>query len=152
MAEYLIVKMHDAEQGHLAITHLWKQAKQWLLDGKKLQVEVHPEIREERHSKHFHSLINQISDQVGGPLADKDDAKRILISAFRIDTSNDVEFRDEWARFGQIRMSSGLRGEVVMLGTQTKRFSNKLAKGFIEWLYAFGSENDVRFKPWEPNQ
>lgn len=152
MTQHLIVKMHDTEQGHQAITHLWKQAKQWLRDGKKLQIEVHPEIREERHSRHFHSLINQISDQVGGPLADKDDAKRILISAFRIDTANDVEFRDEWARIGQLRMGNGLRGEVVMLGTQTKRFSNKLAKGFIEWLYAFGAEKGVQFKPWESNQ
>lgn len=148
MTQHLVVKMHDPEQGYKAISHLWKQAKQWLQDGKKLQVEVHPEIREERHSRHFHSLINQISDQVGGPLADKDDAKRILISAFRIDTANDVEFREEWARIGQLRMGCGLRGEVVMLGTQTKRFGNKLARGFIEWLYAFGAEHNVKFKPW----
>ena len=91
-------------------------------------------------------MIGQISEQIGGDLADKEDAKRILISAFRIDTENDVELRDAWIKFGQLRMGSGLRGEVVMLGTQSKRFCNKLARGFIAWLESFGAEHGVVFK------
>lgn len=149
MSDHFITHLHDVEQGYVAIQAIWKRVKPMLSDGRKLQIEVHPEIREPRHSRHFHSLINQISDQLGGPLADKDDAKRILISAFRLDTVSDVEFRDEWIRFGGMRMSHGLRGEVVMLGAQSKRFSNKLAKGFILWLEAFGAEKGVQFKAWQ---
>lgn len=36
-----------------------------------------------------------------------------------------------------------------MLGTQSKDFTDKLARGFIEWLYAFGAEAGVAFKPWD---
>ena len=149
MRDRLTLVLKTPEQGHIAITSVWRQAKQALADGRRLVLELRPERRQERHSRHFHSLINQISAQVGGDLANIDDAKRILISAFRMDTLNDVAFRDEWARFGDLRMGRGLRGEVVMLGTQSKDFTDKLARGFIEWLYAFGVEAGVRFKPWE---
>ncbi|WP_347220311.1 recombination protein NinB [Chryseobacterium sp.] len=149
MSGRLVIKLIDPEQGHFAILTAWRETiKPLLQEGKRVQLEMSEEIREERHSKHFHSLIGQISDHIGGDLADREDAKRILISAFRIDTVNDVEFRDAWVKFGQLRMGSGLRGEVVMLGTQSKRFSNKLARGFIEWLYAFGAEHGVAFKAY----
>lgn len=149
MSEHLTVLLKTPEQGHTAILSAWRQIKGWLREGKRLVLEIRPERRQERHSRHFHSLINQISAQVGGDLADTDDAKRILISAFRLDTLRDAQFCDEWARFGEARMGRGLRGEVVVLGTQTKNFTDKLAKGFVEWLYAFGAEAGVVFKPWE---
>lgn len=149
MSEHLTVLLKTPEQGHIAVNGAWRQVKGWLCDGKRLVLEIRPERRQERHSRHFHSLINQISAQVGGDLADTDDAKRILISAFRLDTLRDAQFCDEWARFGEARMGRGLRGEVVVLGTQTKNFTDKLAKGFVEWLYAFGAEAGVSFKPWE---
>ncbi len=149
MSEHLTVLLKTPEQGHIAILSAWRQIKGWLREGKRLVLEIRPERRQERHSRHFHSLINQISAQVGGDLADTDDAKRILISAFRLDTLRDAQFCDEWARFGEARMGRGLRGEVVVLGTQTKNFTDKLAKGFVEWLYAFGAEAGVSFKPWE---
>lgn len=149
MSDRISLVLKTAEQGHIAINSAWKHAKRLLTDGKRLVLEVRPERRQERHSRHFHSLINQISTQLGGELASTEDAKRILISAFRLDTLRDAAFCDEWARFGDLRMGRGLRGEVVMLGTQSKNFSDKLALGFIEWLYAFGVEHSVSFKAWE---
>ncbi|TQL87420.1 recombination protein NinB [Delftia sp. HK171] len=149
MSEHLTVLLKTPEQGHIAVNGAWRQVKGWLREGKRLVLEIRPECREERHSRHFHSQINQISKQLGGDLANVEDAKRILISAFRVDTLDDVQFRDEWVRLGEMRMGRGLRGEVVMLGVPTKKFSNKLAKGFVEWLYAFGTEAGVVFKPWE---
>lgn len=152
MRDRLTLVLKTPEQGHIAITSAWKQAKQVLADGRRLVLELRPERRQERYSRHFHSLINQISEHVGGDLANTDDAKRILISAFRMDTLRDSQFCDEWARFGDLRMGRGLRGETVMLGTQSKDFTDKLARGFIEWLYAFGAEAGVAFKPWEGDQ
>lgn len=149
MSEHLTVLLKTPEQGHIAILSAWRQIKGWLREGKRLVLEIRPECREERHSRHFHSQIRQISQQLGGDLANVEDAKRILISAFRVDTLDDAQFRDEWVRLGEMRMGRGLRGEVVMLGVQTKNFSDKLAKGFVEWLYAFGAEAGVTFKPWE---
>lgn len=149
MSDRITLRLWEPCQAHKALLTAWAHVKRLLADRKRLVLEIRPERRQERHSRHFHSLINQISAQVGGDLAHADDAKRILISAFRLDTLRDAQFCDEWARFGDLRMGRGLRGEVVMLGTQSKDFTDKLARGFIEWLYAFGAEAGVAFKPWD---
>lgn len=106
--------------------------------------------RSESQNAHFHAQIGQIAAHIGGDLSDKDDAKRILLSAFRIDTLRD--FADEWHEFGDMRIGRGLRGETVLLGNQTRRLPSKLASAFIEWLNAFSAEHDIPLmapKSWE---
>jgi hypothetical protein len=34
----------------------------------------------------------------------------------------------------------------VVLGTQTRHFTRKLASAFIEWLYAWGADAGVTFR------
>lgn len=143
------IALYSPDQGYKVITDVWKAAKEHLQAGRRLVLTLKPETRRLAQNAHFHSLIGQIAEQVGGDLTDPDDAKRILISAFKIDTRDDVDLREEWAKFGDIRMGRGLRGEVVLLGTQSRDFSVKLAAAFIEWLSAFGAEHGVRFKAME---
>ena len=143
MSERLVLSLWEPAQAHKALMHAWAHAKAWLMAGHRLVLTIAPETRRDNHNRHFHSLIAQISNHVGGDLADKEDAKRILISAFRIDTREILA--DEWGKFGDIRMGRGLRGEVVVLGIQSRHFSSKLAHAFIEWLYAFGAEAGVIF-------
>ena len=128
--------------------YLYEQAKPRLMAGHRLVAKLEPETRRDNHNRHFHSLIAQIAKQLGGDLAEPEDAKRILISAFRIDTRNDPDLIGEWARFGDMRMGRGLRGEVVLMGMQSRDFTIKLARAFIEWLYALGAELGVAFKAW----
>lgn len=129
--------------------HAWTHAKAWITAGHRLVLEIKPETRRDNHNRHFHSLIAQIAKHVGGDLAEPEDAKRILISAFRIDTRDDADLAGEWAKFGDMRMGRGLHGEVVLMGIQSRDFTIKLARAFITWLYAFGVEHDVRFKAWD---
>ena len=147
MAERIVLSMWEPVQAHKALMHAWTHAKAWLTAGHRLVLEVRPENRRDNHNRHF-----QISTQLGGDLADAEDAKRILISAFRIDTRNDPDLANEWAKFGDVRMGRGLRGEVVLMGIQSRDFTIKLARAFIEWLYAFGAEAGVAFKAWEGDQ
>ena len=147
--ERVTMPLWEPVQAHKAFTHLYNTAKPYLMAGHRLVAKLEPENRRDNHNRHFHSLIGQISAQVGGDLADPEDAKRILISAFRIDTRNDPDLIGEWAKFGDVRMGRGLRGEVVLLGIQSRDFTIKLARAFIEWLYAFGAEQGVRFKAWD---
>ena len=149
MADRLTMPLWEPVQAHKAITHIYNTAKPYLMAGHRMVVRLEPETRRDNHNRHFHSLIAQIAKQLGGDLADPEDAKRILISAFRIDTRDDPDLAGEWAKFGDIRMGRGLRGEVVLMGIQSRDFTIKLARAFITWLYAFGVEHDVRFKAWE---
>ena len=149
MADRITLSLWEPVQARKAVDYLYEQAKPWLMAGHRLVAKLEPETRRDNHNRHFHSLIAQISKQVGGDLADAEDAKRILISAFRIDTRNDTDLADEWAKFGDVRMGRGLRGEVVLMGIQSRDFTIKLARAFIEWLLCFGAENGVQFKAWE---
>lgn len=153
MAERITLTLYEPAQAHKALMHAWTHIKGWLVAGdSRLVLTIRPETRRDNHNRHFHSLIAQISEQIGGDLAEKEDAKRILISAFRIDTRNDPDLASEWVKFGDIRMGRGLRGEVVLMGVQSRDFTIKLARAFIAWLYAFGAEHDVAFKPWEVDE
>jgi hypothetical protein len=114
--------------------------------GHRLLLSIRRETRRDAQSAVFHGLIGQIAAHVGGEIADKDDAKRILLSAFRIDTLAMPDLKDEWSKLGDLRMGRGLRGEVVLMGNQTRDLSVKLGAAFITWLEAFGAEHGVRFK------
>ena len=149
MSDRLVLPLREPVQARKAVDYLYEQAKPRLMAGHRLVAKLEPETRRDNHNRHYHSLIAQIAKQLGGDLAEPEDAKRILISAFRIDTRNDPGLAGEWAKFGDIRMGRGLRGEVVLMGIQSRDFTIKLARAFIEWLYAFGVEHDVRFKAWE---
>ena len=122
---------------------IWHQIKALTLAGHKLAVRLGEQSKSREAEEKYHAMIGEIADHIGGDLADKEDAKRILISAFRIDTRDILA--DEWAKFGDIRMGRGLRGEVVVLGIQSRHFTSKIAHAFIEWLYAFGTEQGVTF-------
>lgn len=148
MVDRIDAILRDPQQAKQTLDWIYSKYKPWLVAGHEVAASFGPKKQERRHVNHYHSLIGQISKQVGGDLADKNDAKRILISAFRLDTKDDPDLRDQWAAVGDMRMGRGLRGEVVLLGAQSRDFKAKLARAFIHWLYAFGAEVGVTFKPW----
>lgn len=150
MTDRLTLSLWETGQAHKAISCLWQHAKEAVRDGKRLTLELRPETRSDAQNRHYHGLIAQIAQHIGGDLADPDDAKRILISAFKIETQELLA--DEWAKFGDLRMGRGLHKEIVVLGTQSRGFSKKLGAAFIEWLYAFGTTHGVQFKAWEGEQ
>ena len=145
------VTLYNPQQAHTAISAIYQnEIKPQTMAGHRLRLVVKPETRRDGQNAHFHAMIADISEQIGGHLADKDDAKRILLSAFKIDTLQ--EFAEEWRNVGDMRIGRGLRGETVLMGNQTRDLSVKLAAAFIEWLNAFGAEHDIRFKApksWE---
>lgn len=150
MTDRLTLSLWEEGQAHKAILFAWENAKSAIKNGKRLTLELRPETRSDAQNRHYHGLISQIAAHIGGDLADPDDAKRILISAFKIETQELLT--DEWAKFGDLRMGRGLHKEIVVLGTQSRGFSKKLGAAFIEWLYAFGVAHKVQFKAQEGEQ
>lgn len=148
------VSLTNPEQAKAAMSAMYRDhVKHPTSNGQRLRLSVRDETRRDEQSAHFHALIGQIAEHIGGDLSDEDDAKRILLSAFKIDTVRDPDLMDEWARLGDLRMGRGLRGETVLLGNQTRTLSVKLAAAFIHWLNAFGIEHGVTFrapKSWGP--
>jgi len=74
--------------------------------------------------------------------------KRILVDAFWRVTKDDPQFQDLWRASGfttDARFVPSVDGSgIVQLGAQTRKFVPALASGFIDFLYAFARERDVR--------
>ena len=140
------VPQNPVEAHKLVAGAVWKTVKAHAVAGNRIAIRICDQSKTRDQEEKYHSMIGEISAQVGGVLQDREEAKRLLVSAFRIDTIKDPDFKDLWAKFGDaMRMKEGLRGEPVLLGIQTRHFPVKLASAFIEWLYAFGAEHDVVF-------
>lgn len=123
---------------------IWMHLKANAVAGNRVAVRIGEQSKSREAESKYHAMIGKISEQIGGDLEDEEDAKRILISAFRIDTREILA--DEWGKFGEMRMGRGLRGEVVLMGVQSRHFTRKLSSAFIEWLYAFGAEQGLTFR------
>ena len=110
-------------------------------------VKVSPPRKSRGQEEKYHAMFRDIARQVPvrGEVRTDDDMKRLLFSAFKIDTQGDEDLREAWADFGSVRMEPGLRGEIVVFGDQTRKLPKKLATALIEWLYAFGAEHDVQW-------
>lgn len=89
----------------------------------------------------YHAMIGDIAKCVPfmGKLIHRDDMKRLLVDAFA------KVMRDAGTPLHHDgRVVPSLDGErVVQLGIQTKDFRVSEAAQFIEYLYAFGTENNV---------
>ena len=101
MAERLTMPLWEPVQARKAVDHIYNTAKPYLMAGHRMVAKLEPETRRDNHNRRFHSLIGQIAQQMGErvpDLADAEDAKRILISAFRIDTRNDSDLSNRYPR------------------------------------------------------
>ena len=96
-------------------------------------------IQEEK----YHAMIGDISKAClfMGKRWHQDDWKRLLVDAFA------KAMRDAGTPLHHDgRVVPSLDGErVVQLGIQTSEFYVKEAAEFIEYLYSYGAENDVRW-------
>lgn len=96
----------------------------------------------------YHAMIGDIARQFQhcGKYWSADDMKRLLIDQFKRDTINETGIRDLWASMGIVDMAPALDGSgVVVLGVQSRKFPLRLAVIFIEWLYAFGTELNIKW-------
>lgn len=126
---------------------VWKRVKAETVAGNRIAIRICEQNKSRDAEEKYHAMIGEISAQVevGGKLRDAETMKRLLVDQFKADTL--VDMADDWAKFGTIEMAPSLDGQrVVVLGTQTRHFTRKLASAFIEWLYAWGSDAGVTFR------
>lgn len=98
-------------------------------------------IKSRLQEEKYHAMIGDIAKCVPfmGKMVHKDDWKRLLVDAFA------KVMRDAGTPLHHDgRVIPSLDGErVVQLGIQTKDFRVREASEFVEYLYAFGAENNV---------
>jgi hypothetical protein len=106
--------------------------------------------RRNAQNEKLHAMVGDIADVVPfmGAKVDTETWKRLLVDAFvrvmredAIGTGKPDPFADQ----GRVVPSLDGTG-VVQLGVQTRKFSVAMAGQFIEFLDAFGAQNNVTFR------
>lgn len=112
--------------------------------GRVLRVLVGDPIKSREQEEKYHAIIGEIAEAhtVRGKRVDPESFKRLLIDAFKYDTKDDPDLRDEWSKFGDgYKLLPALNHDgFVAVGEQSRKFSRRLASAFIEWLLAFQVE------------
>ncbi|CAN7471788.1 recombination protein NinB [Variovorax sp. LjRoot130] len=126
-------------------------------DGGKVELTVkrRRDTKSRLQEEKYHAMIGDIAMQVriNGRVLLAGSWKRLLINAFKHDTRDDDDLREHWLKFGDdLELLPALNNDgYVAVGEQSRRFTMPLGSAFIEWLYAFGAEHDVRWstpKAW----
>ena len=111
-------------------------------------IRIFDEKSREQEEK-YHAMIGDISRQMlyHGEKLDAESWKRLLVEAFVQVMREMAQAENKPDPFsGQARLLMSLDGQrVVQLGVQTRRFRKDIASEFIEYLYAYGTENGVKF-------
>jgi hypothetical protein len=109
------------------------------------RVTVAEPAKSREQEEKYHAQIGDIAAQWHylGIKWNAEDMKRILVNGFKEDTKDDPDLAECWRSMGELRAVPGMRGGLLVLGDQTRRFPKKLASAFVEWLYALGAEQGV---------
>lgn len=110
-------------------------------DGFVVTIQPAPKSRDMEEK--YHAMIGDIAKQVPifGRQWQPEDMKRLLVDQFARDMKNaGTPLHDDPVVTPSIDGSG-----IVQLGAQTRKFWKAEGCAFIEWLYAFGEEHEVRW-------
>jgi len=114
---------------------LWPKVKEALASGKQLTLEIKNASRSCPQNSKYHAMIEEIAQQAShlGAKWDAEDWKRLLLNEFA-----------KQANLPQGRIVPSLDGSgIVQLGLQSRKLTKEQASEFVEFLYAWSTQNGV---------
>lgn len=132
------------------VTRIAKLLWQILQSETPYEIVIQPYDKKSREQEgKYHAMIGDIARQMKyqGETLDSESWKRLLVEAFVHVMRETAQAENKPDPFGgQARLLMSLDGQrIVQLGVQTRKFRKGVASEFIEYLYAYGTENGVRF-------
>lgn len=125
------------------------QTKLW-----RVRIDEYDEKTRQQEEK-YHAMLGDIAKQAMhlNQVLSLDDWKRLCVHQFKTDciANNIPKLAEYWLK-QNFRLMPSLDGSgLVALGTQTRDFPKYVAAGFIEWLYFYGSQNNIEWSEPEKN-
>ena len=131
----MIIQLTSTEQAKTSIRLHWDKITKALDSGKHLTMEIKLVSKTREQEEKYHAMIGDIAKQAQhlGAKWSSEDWKRLLVDQFLRETENI-----------QGKIVPNLDGTgIVQLGLQTRKFTKEQASEFVEWLYAWSSENGI---------
>ena len=133
MSEKISLSLWEPVQAHRAIMHAWSTAKNWLMAGHRLTLEIRPEKRSDAQNRRLWSMLHDISTQVdwyGQKLSDE-------------------EWKDVFsAALKKQKAVPGLDGGFVICGQRTSKMTKAEMAELQTLMEAFATERAVVLKAW----
>jgi len=132
--------LHNASQGHKALSDVWTHIKPILLSGQKLTLTVAEEKRSLDMNAKFHAICSDLQRSKlpwAGKPRDAAAWKVLLVSGHAVATKQGAE------------MLPGLEGEFVNIRESTALMSKKRGSSLIEYAVAFCASNGVELTETE---
>lgn len=138
MSESFAVTLYNAQQGHAELARAWTWAKPRLLAGHRIDLTAKPEKRSGAENRLLHAMLGYISEnhEWAGKKHSTETWKRLLTAA--------------WcrARGEAIELLPALDGHGVdIVFRRTSELTRAECAELIEFVFAWGAHNDVRFPP-----
>ena len=131
MADRIVLRLHNAQQGYQAIKQAWAHAKGWLMAGGQcLVLEIRPEKRSDAQNRRLWAMLTDISAQVDwyGHKLTSEEWKDVFSASLK-----------------RTKVVPGLDGGFVVCGQSTSKMTKAEMSELQELMEAFGAEKGVRF-------
>ena len=136
-----IVTLNDLKKAFIECSKMIKQGVVFTLSFEIF------DAKSREQEKKYHAMLGDIAKQAKhlNQVLDEDSWKRLCVAQFRDDCiENEIDRLADYWKKQNFRLIPSLDGKsVVTLGAQTKKFPKYVAAGFIEWLYSYGSKNNI---------
>ena len=133
MTERIELQLHEPAQAHRAIMHTWGHAKNWLMAGHRLTLEIRPEKRSDAQNRRLWSMLTDVSQQVDwhGHRLTPDEWKDVFTAALK-----------------KQKAVPGIDGGFVVCGQRTSKMTKAEMSELQTLMEAFGAQHGVVFRVW----
>jgi hypothetical protein len=137
MAERLVLRLHNAQQGHQAIQQAWAHAKGWLCaGGARLVLEIRPETRSDAQNRLLHALFGDVARQAEwlGKKRTPAEWKLLFVSGHAVATKQGAD------------LVPGLEGEFLNLRESTARMGKARMASLLDYVMSWAIEHGVELR------
>lgn len=131
--ERVTLSLWEPVQAHKAIMHAWSHAKNAVMAGHRLTLEIRPEKRSDAQNRRLWSMLNDISEQVNwhGHRLTPGEWKDVFTAAIK-----------------RTKVVPGLDGGFVVCGQSTSQMTKREMSELQQLMEAFGAEHEVAFRAY----
>ena len=137
MADRLVLRLYNAQQGHQAIQTAWAHAKGYLMaSGSTMVLEVRPETRSDRQNKLLHALFGDVARQAEwlGKKRTPAEWKLLFVSGHAVATKQGAD------------LVPGLEGEFLNLRESTARMGKARMASLLDYVMSWAIEHGVELR------
>lgn len=133
MVDRVTLSLWEPTQAHKAIQHAWMHAKNAVMAGHRLTLEIRPEKRSDAQNRRLWSMLNDISEQVNwhGHKLSAAEWKDVFTAAIK-----------------RTKVVPGLDGSFVVCGQSTSQMTKREMSELQQLMEAFGAEHEVAFRAY----